>query len=383
MRHKMKVKIFLTVLLFFIVSSSEPLLAEDTAALDLEGDQDFSQLVDDLDRSLDSGYGEISLKNIYEDFKDSGFNFSILAKEFFTACTGDIRSYILILTELLALGIFAAIFDALKRGDQGIAGAGRWLILLSFSLLAAKCFGDIISVAAKAIDTAADFLYGLMPLLLGFLATGGSVTSLTVAQPLLLFYITIFLSAMDRFFLPLVLILAALVIVGHLAPKYSFKELQKLIRDVILISLTFVLTIFTGTLSLVGLGAGAMDGMALKTAKMAAGNFIPIVGRHISDALDSVLGASLLMKNTIGIFGVIAVTLVIIIPAIKILLTCLLFRGVGALLEPLGVSEFSAMLRDFASALTVVFALVAATGILFFFFVFILVGLGNITMMFR
>lgn len=383
MRDKMKVKIFLTVLLFFIASLSEPLLAQDAPALDLESDQDFSHLVEDLDRALDSSYGGLSLNDIYQDFKDSGFDFTTLAQGFFKACTADIRSYIVILTELLALGIFAAVFDALKRRDQGIAGTGHWIILLSFSLLAAKCFGDIINAAAGAIDTAADFLYGLMPLLLGFLATGGSVTAMTVAQPLLLFYITIFLSAMDRFFLPLVMVLAALVIVGHLAPKYSFKELQKLIRDVILISLTFVLTIFTSTLSLVGLGAGAMDGMALKTAKMAAGNFIPIVGRHISDALDSVLGASLLMKNTIGIFGVIAVTLVIMIPAIKILLTSLLFRGVGALLEPLGVGEFSAMLRDFASALTVVFALVAATGILFFFFVFILVGLGNITMMFR
>lgn len=374
----MKIK---ALFLAFMLVLALPVSAAAAEADPSEGD--FADLVSQLDRAMAEGYGGLSLQDLYDDFKTSGYDLSSLPESLWQALTADMRLFATILGELLILGIFAAVFDSLKRDKDGIAGAGHWIILLSFSLIAAKCFGEVLTMATETIDLAADFLYGLLPLLLGFLATGGSVTSLTVAQPTLLFFITIFLGLMDRFFLPLVLILAALVIVGHLAPKYSFKELQKLIRDVILIALTFVMTIFTAILSLVGLGAGAMDGLALKTAKLAAGNFIPLVGRHISDALDSLLGASLLMKNTIGIFGVIAILVVIIVPAIKILLTSLLFRAVGALLEPLGAGEFSAMLRDFASSLTVVFALVAATGIIFFFFVFILVGLGNLTMMFR
>ncbi|MDO4542618.1 MAG: stage III sporulation protein AE [Bacillota bacterium] len=373
----MKKGILLLAVVFFFFLPISALAVEEG------GDEEFSDLVGELDKAMAGDYGDISLSDIYEDIKENGFDLSVLTKSVTSAFTGDMRRYILILTQLLVLGILAAVFDTLKRDNGGISGAGHWLILLSFSLLAAKCFTDVIAAATKAMDTAADFLYGLLPLLLGFLATGGGVATLSVAEPLLLFFITVFLSLMDRFFLPLVLVLAALVIVGHLAPKYSFKELQKLLRDVILIALTFLLTIFTGTLSLVGLGVGAMDGLALKTAKLAAGNFIPVVGRHISDALDSLLGASLLMKNTIGLFGVAAVVVVILIPAVKILFASLLFRAVGAVLEPLGVGEFSAMLKDFSSALTVVFALVAATGLLFFFFIFILVGLGNITMMFR
>lgn len=368
--------------LFIVLILSLPVAGADMEKLNND-ENTFIQLIEDLDKTMADSYGGISLRDLYENFRTGDFDLSSLPADILTAFTAGYRDYFLVLTQLLILGILAAVFQALRRGDDGIAGAGHWIILLAFSFLAAKSFGEIIFMATEVINKSSDFLYGLLPLLLGFLAAGGSGVSLSVTQPILLVFITIFLGLMERFLIPLVLIFAALVIVGHLAPKYSFKEMRELIRDIILIVLTCMLTLFTAVLSLVGIGAGAVDGLALKTAKLAAGNFIPIVGKHIADAFDAILGASLLIKNTIGLFAIIVIAVVIIVPALKILLAALLFRVVGALLEPLGTGDFSTLLRDFSGALTLVFALVAAAGVLFFFFIFFLVALGNITMMFR
>ncbi|MEG1479202.1 MAG: stage III sporulation protein AE, partial [Clostridiales bacterium] len=347
-------------------------------------DGDFNAAIENLDNSLNQEYENFSLKSLYEKFKEEK-TFSLTGVPHFLwgYFIKELSIFAKLLVQVLFLGILAGVFAAMSNEDNGISAMGHWVILLSFTLIATRCFGQALNLAMDTISQASDFLYGLIPLLLGFLASLGSVTSLAVVEPALLMMITLFLGIMERFFLPLTVILAALVIVGQLSPKYSFSQLQKLIKDIILMGLTFLLTVFTGVLSLMSLGAGAIDGVALKTMKLAAGNFIPIVGRHVSDALDSLLGASLLMKNTMGIFGVIAIAIVIILPAVKILIMSLLFRGVGAMLEPLGAKEFGIIVQNFAGVLTVVFALVIGTGLLFFFFVFILVGLGNLTVMFR
>ena len=62
-------------------------------------------------------------------------------------------------------------------------------------------------------------------------------------------------------------------------------------------------TIFLGVISVQGASAAVTDGITLKTAKFITGNFIPVIGRMFSDATDTVISASVLLKNTVGIAG--------------------------------------------------------------------------------
>ena len=67
--------------------------------------------------------------------------------------------------------------------------------------------------------------------------------------------------------MPLIIFMAVLALVGNISPQYSFENLRRLIRDVILIGLGFMMTIFTGLLGLESLATGAIDGMTMKTAR--------------------------------------------------------------------------------------------------------------------
>lgn len=369
-------KLFVAVILLLIFSA--PVFGEES-----EDEITFQQGVEELDKTIAKDFEHISLARLYEMWKSGqGVSAANFGDWIFGFLGKELRGFAKLLAQLLFLGILAAVFKIMGEKDS-VSAAGRWVILLTFSFLAIKALSAAFTIGTNAIYASADFLYGILPLLLGFLSSMGSVASLTVVQPTLLALITLFLGIMERFLLPLTVMMATLVIVGSINPKYGFSQLQKFIRDIVLYGLGLMLTIFTGLLGVESLGAGAIDGLTLKTVKMGVGNFIPLVGKHISDALDAIIGASLLMKNTIGIFGMIAIVIVLALPALKILIMSLLFRGCGALLEPLGAEEFGKMLGDFSSVLTLVFALVAATALLFFFFLFILVGLTNLTMLFR
>ena len=59
------------------------------------------------------------------------------------------------------------------------------------------------------------------------------------------------------------------------------------------------------------------------------GNFIPVIGRMFTDAADTVINASVLLKNTVGMAGVI-ILLLITFPAIKILMISFIYKLAAA-----------------------------------------------------
>lgn len=206
---------------------------------------------------------------------------------------------------------------------------------------------------------------------------------MTLVKPTLVAAIGFFLNVMEHFLLPLLFLMAVLAIIGNISENYKLSGFYHLVRDIIMISLTLMLTIFTGILGLETLAAGAIDGLAMKTVKVAAGSFVPVVGRYVADAMDTILGASLLIKNSIGIFGLIAIAVIIVLPGLKILIMSFLFRLASAILQPFGQNTYTSTLESFSGVLMMLFALVAATGLMFFIFIFLMVSLGNMTMMFR
>ena len=65
-----------------------------------------------------------------------------------------------------------------------------------------------------------------------------------------------------------------------------------------------LLTVFLGVISVQGASSAVTDGVTVKTAKFITGNFVPVIGRVFTDATDTVISASMLLKNTVGIAGV-------------------------------------------------------------------------------
>ncbi|MGM9567735.1 MAG: stage III sporulation protein AE [Clostridia bacterium] len=355
--------------------------AETDPCMDLSALEDA---VEQLDETLD---GTISLSDLLTDMihGDFSLDLSSLWDTFLSLVLRELRTFSALLSQLLLLGVVGAVFHVFAESfPQGsISKVGQWVLFLAFLLVAVKNFHLALELGTGTIERAADFLCAVLPVLLtSFALTGGAVAA-SVVQPSVLAVITLFLGLLERFFLPLLLVAAALVICSQLTSRYSFRKFYELIRSVILIALGFMMTVFTGLLSLESFAAGTVDGLTLKTAKMATGSFIPLVGGYIADAFDSILGAGLLLRSSIGIFGVIAVFAVMLVPALRILLMAFLFKLTAAVLQPFGDDAFVASLSDFSSVLMLLFALLVCAGLLFFFLIFCIVGVSNMTMMFR
>ncbi len=129
---------------------------------------------------------------------------------------------------------------------------------------------------------------------------------------------------------------AVLHIVSSLTDKYKVTQLANLLRSVSIGLLGTFVTIFLGVVSVQGSTRAVADGVTIKAAKYIAGNFVPVVGKMFADASDTVIGASLLMKNAVGITGVVVILFMCAFPALKILTLAFIYKMSAAVMQPLG-----------------------------------------------
>lgn len=290
-----------------------------------------------------------------------------------------------LLGSIIVLTVFSMILATLQTAFERnqVSKVAYAIVFMVLMILAVDSFNIAISAAKQAIGSMVNFMLALIPLLLALLATMGNITSVTFFHPLIIFMIHVIGTVIYTVVLPLLFFSTILHIVSSLSDKYKVNQLADLLRKVSIGILGALLTLFLGVLSVQGATTAVTDGITVRTAKYISGNFVPVVGRTIAEATDTVVGASLLVKNSVGLAGVIILLLICAFPALKILTLSFIYNFSAAIMQPLGNSPIISSLTTIGRTLLYVFAALAAVGLMFFLAITIVITSGNLSMMIR
>ncbi len=250
-------------------------------------------------------------------------------------------------------------------------------------VIALNSFHISITYAQDAINNMIHFMVALLPLLLALMASVGNVVSAALFHPLIIFLVHTSGLLIQHIVLPLLFLSTVLGIISTLTEHYKVTKLANLLRNIAIGSLGIFLTVFLGVISVQGASSAVTDGITVRTAKFIAGNFIPIVGRLFTDAADTVLSASVLLKNTVGIAGLAILLMIIAFPALKVLSLALIFNLSAAVLQPLGGGPIIECLSIIGKAVIYVFAALALVSLMFFLALTIMIAAGNLSLMVR
>lgn len=290
-----------------------------------------------------------------------------------------------LLASIVVLTVFSMILETLQSSFERntVSKLGYTITYMVLIIIAINSFSVAIGYAKTAISSMIQFMIAIMPLLLTLLASMGNVTSVAILHPLIVFMIHSVGTAIYVFVFPLLFFSAVLHIVSSLSEKFKVTQLANLLRTVSLSMLGVFVTVFLGVISIQGTAGAVRDGVAIRTAKYITGNFVPVVGRLFSDATETVIGASLLVKNAIGLVGVVILVLLCAFPAIKILTLAFIYNLSAALMQPLGDSPIIACLQTIGKSLVYVFAALAAVSLMFFLALTIMITISNVSVMMR
>jgi stage III sporulation protein AE len=250
-------------------------------------------------------------------------------------------------------------------------------------IIALNSFHIAISYTNEAMGTMISFVMALIPILLALMAASGGLISAAFFHPVILFLMNTSGLLMQYIILPLLFLATLLSIVSTMSDQYKVTQLAQLLRNWSIGLMGLFLTVFLGVVSVQGASTAVTDGVTIRTAKFITGNFIPVIGRVFTDATDTVVSASSLLKNTVGIAGVAILLIIVAFPAIKILMIAFIYKFAAAILQPIGGGPVITCLDIISKSVIYVFAALGIVSLMFFLSITVIVAAGNLTMMMR
>ncbi|SFP23192.1 stage III sporulation protein AE [Salibacterium halotolerans] len=286
---------------------------------------------------------------------------------------------------LLILAVFSAVLKAVQNAfeTEVVNKAAYAVVFLVFIVIALNSFYLAMDYVKDTVGSMVHFMIALLPLMLALLATSGAAASSALFHPLVVFLVQSSGMLIENIILPLLFFSAILSVVSSLNEHIKLTKLAELLRRTAMGILAVFFTIFLGVISVQGATTAVTDGVAIRTAKFIAGNFVPVIGRVFTDAADTALGASVLLKNTVGLAGLAILFLLCAFPAIKVLVISFIFHFTAALVQPLGDGPLLEALSVLGKTVLSMFAALAAVSFMFFLALTLIVVSGNISLMVR
>ena len=290
-----------------------------------------------------------------------------------------------ILIKLIVLIVLCALLrnlqtSFLSEGVSEIAFYVCYIVIVSILLVS---FSTAMQMGMSMIDGMVDFMYATTPVLITLLVSGGNITSGGIFQPLMLMIVEVSATIMKSVFIPMIFLSTILSIVSNISEKIHITRLTAMLKQITAWALGAILTVFIAVVSLQGSLGAVIDGVTSKTAKFAIGTFIPVVGKTLADAADTVIGCTLLIKNAAGVAAMVGVLIICIVPLLKILALVALYKAASALVEPISEKRITNCISDVAGSMVYIFGIAAAVGFMFLITITALISAGNLSAMIR
>jgi stage III sporulation protein AE len=346
---------------------------------------EMNEMLNELDKDAQEVLSGFSLSKIFEDLKEGKFFVTTedLGKKILKGILKEVVTNGPLVVKLLLLAVLCAIINQLQSAFKGsVSKVAQMLTYLVLVGLALTSFRIALEVGNEAIMRMVSFMQVALPIIYTILIALGNLTSAALFKPIVLGSLVFFVSVIRAVVLPLFFFGIVLRLFNNISEHFKLDKLASLLEFAGKFSIGAVMTIFIGIMTVQGVTGGVTDGVALRTFKYSA-DLIPIVGKLFKDAVELVVSSGIILKNALGLISLLAIIVIVLAPIIKILAMMFTFKITAALIEPLGEKKLANCLQDMSKGLLYIFVAVASVGIMFFMAVTIIVGAGNVAVMFR
>lgn len=261
-----------------------------------------------------------------------------------------LRIGILILGVLLLSAVLSSLLGGDSRQKEMVSLCVCAFLITVFIPSVWNC----LTSACSAIVSVCDFSLVYIPVLTALAASSGSVSAAAAYNAMLLGLSQALSQFAKTFLMPCAGIFIGLGVAGSLNRLFDFSQLTQAIRKVVTLALTFCGTIFTALITTKGAIAKGVDTVALKGAKFVVGAFVPVVGSSMSDAVGSIMSGLSVVKNSVGIFSIIAVALILAPIVIEMLLWILCLNLCAGAAGVLGEDNPGKLLKGIADGLSLI-----------------------------
>lgn len=310
---------------------------------------------------------------------DGNFSIKSISKVLIAYSLKEVAALLKSMSILVIIAIICALLNNLQKAfsKDDLSNIAYFACYALIIVLVTKSFYSAVGVAKDTINQTSDFMSALIPVLTMLLASVGGFTEATIMDPIIIAAINISVRIYVNIIIPIIFMSFVLQFVNSMSDEFKIDKLTKFLNQIAIWIQGIVMTVFVGIVSIRGMTSKTIDQVTAKTAKYAVDNFVPIVGKALSDAISTVAGYSLLLKNALSGLGLIIILLIVIFPIIKILAMALMYKLTAALIEPISDSKIVNCITAAGNSLTLIMSCVISTSVMFFIMISIIASAGK------
>ena len=222
----------------------------------------------------------------------------------------------------------------------------------------------LVRLGTETVTQLSEYGKLLLPVMTAALAAQGGVTGSAALYMGTTLFNTVLSSLISGLLVPGLYLYLALAVAAAAIGAEGLKKLRDLIKWAMVWGLKIILYLFTGYMGITGVVSGTTDAAALKAAKLTISGVVPVVGGILSDASEAVLVSAGVVKNSAGIYGLLAVLSICIGPFLKIGVHYLLLKATGAVCGVFGPKGLTELAGDFSGAMGLVLAMTGSVCLL-------------------
>jgi stage III sporulation protein AE len=276
---------------------------------------------------------------------------------------------------LLIIGLINNLKSSFGNGTVSDIGFYCGYTILSLSIFSVVHSG--IGMVMSIVKNSQDFIFSALPVLLGLMATSGQIASSMMIKPFYIMSIVFMFSLIQKVILPMMYFQTVIAFVSNITDGSSIKTIGDMNKKIVIWLIGGCMSIFVGVLTLQGSLGYSIDNVTAKTTKFTLNSMMPFVGKYISDATDTMIACSILLKNSAGIVATIIIVLLCIIPLIKAMAFSLIFKILGIVSDIAAQKRFSTLLNDISGVFFILGGII--TTIVIMFYISICFVIGNVS----
>ena len=268
---------------------------------------------------------------------------------------------------ILAISVLAAVMN--NFCDAGSDKIPRYIGVVSALAVTAAASGSIsslIGMGVQAIESMNTFSKALLPTLTAAVAASGSPLGATARYSATVLFSDIALTIISTVLIPLTYTYIAAATANAAIPGASIGKIADFLQWIVSGALKIILMIFVTYITVTGLVASTTDVAGAKTARVAISGAVPIVGGILSEAAETVLAGAKIMKNAIGIFGMLTILSICLTPFLVLAVNYFTFKAAAAITTPLCEARIGELVDRIGGSFGVVLGMTAACAFLLF-----------------
>ena len=237
--------------------------------------------------------------------------------------------------QVVLLVLLAAVFSNFTAvfGDGKTGETSFYITYMLLLALLIKSFGSMGVELKKLLENFILFLKALMPsYFLAVTASSGSATAMIFYEAVL-FLIYVIQVVFLKGIVPAIYVLALVELVNYLHSEDFLSKMAELLQTLIEWSLKSCMAVVLGMQLIQNMIGPAMDSLKRDIIGKTAAS-IPGIGNAINGVTEVALGTAVIIRNGIGVVGIIILVCIGIRPVIRLALLAFLYKLLAAVVQP-------------------------------------------------